>query len=328
MSGARRTGAAPGPASYARGMELRIFTEPQQGASYDQLLAVARCAEDAGYGAFFRSDHYLMMGEVTGDPGPTDAWTTLAGLARDTSRIRLGTLMTAATFRLPGPLAITVAQVDQMSGGRVELGIGTGWYADEHTAYGIPFPALAERFDRLEEQLEVITGLWATPPGERFDHAGRYYPISDSPAMPKPVQQPRPPILLGGMGPKRTPRLAARYADEFNLPFASTADTAAQFDRVRAACAEIGRDPAELVWSNALVVCCGRDDAEVARRAAAIGRDPDELRANGVAGTPAEVLDTIGRYAEIGSQRIYLQVLDLSDLEHLELVASEVMAKL
>ncbi|MBQ0903909.1 LLM class F420-dependent oxidoreductase [Micromonospora sp. U21] len=309
-------------------MELRIFTEPQQGASYDQLLAVARCAEDAGYGAFFRSDHYLMMGAVTGEPGPTDAWTTLAGLARDTSRIRLGTLMTAATFRLPGPLAITVAQVDQMSGGRVELGIGTGWYADEHTAYGIPFPALSERFDRLEEQLEVITGLWATPPGERFDHAGRYYPISDSPAMPKPVQQPRPPILLGGMGPKRTPRLAARYADEFNLPFASTADTAAQFDRVRAACTEIGRDPAELTWSNALVLCCGRDDAEVARRAAGIGRDPDELRANGVAGTPAEVLDTIGRYADVGSQRIYLQVLDLSDLEHLELVASEVMAKL
>ncbi|MFI6782068.1 LLM class F420-dependent oxidoreductase [Micromonospora sp. NPDC050276] len=309
-------------------MELRIFTEPQQGATYDQLLAVARCAEDAGYGAFFRSDHYLMMGDVTGDPGPTDAWTTLAGLARDTSRIRLGTLMTAATFRLPGPLAITVAQVDQMSGGRVELGIGTGWYAEEHSAYGIPFPPLAERFDRLEEQLAVITGLWSTPVGERFDHEGRYYPISDSPALPKPVQQPRPPILLGGTGPKRTPRLAARYADEFNLPFASVPDTAAQFDRVRAACVEIGRDPAEMVWSNALVLCCGRDDAEVARRAAAIGREPDELRANGLAGTPGEVLDTIGRYADIGSQRLYLQVLDLSDLEHLELVASEVMAKL
>ncbi|MBM0231146.1 LLM class F420-dependent oxidoreductase [Micromonospora sp. STR1_7] len=309
-------------------MELRIFTEPQQGASYDQLLAVARCAEDAGYGAFFRSDHYLKMGDVSGEPGPTDAWTTLAGLARDTSRIRLGTLMTAATFRLPGPLAITVAQVDQMSGGRVELGIGTGWYADEHTAYGMPFPALGERFDRLEEQLAVITGLWATPAGERFRYDGRYYPIVDSPALPKPVQQPRPPILLGGMGPKRTPRLAARYADEFNLPFASVADTVAQFDRVRAACAEIGRDPAEMTWSNALVLCCGRDDAEVARRAAAIGREPDELRANGAAGTPAEVLDTIGRYAEAGSQRIYLQVLDLSDLAHLELVASEVMAKL
>ncbi|RAO05433.1 Alkanesulfonate monooxygenase [Micromonospora noduli] len=309
-------------------MELRIFTEPQQGATYDQLLAVARCAEDAGYGAFFRSDHYLMMGDVSGEPGPTDAWTTLAGLARETSRIRLGTLMTAATFRLPGPLAITVAQVDQMSGGRVELGIGTGWYAEEHSAYGIPFPPLAERFDRLEEQLAVITGLWATPPGERFDHDGRYYPVRDSPALPKPVQQPRPPILLGGTGPKRTPRLAARYADEFNLPFASVPDTAAQFDRVRAACAEIGRDPAGMVWSNALVLCCGRDDAEVARRAAAIGREPDELRANGLAGTPAEVLDTIGRYAEIGSERLYLQVLDLSDLEHLELVASEVMAKL
>ncbi|MEU8014076.1 LLM class F420-dependent oxidoreductase [Micromonospora parva] len=309
-------------------MELRIFTEPQQGATYDQLLAVARCAEDAGYGAFFRSDHYLMMGDVSGEPGPTDAWTTLAGLARETSRIRLGTLMTAATFRLPGPLAITVAQVDQMSGGRVELGIGTGWYAEEHSAYGMPFPPLAERFDRLEEQLAVITGLWSTPAGERFDHDGRYYPVRDSPALPKPVQQPRPPILLGGTGPKRTPRLAARYADEFNLPFASVPDTAAQFDRVRAACAEIDRDPAEMVWSNALVLCCGRDDAEVARRAAAIGREPDELRANGLAGTPAEVLDTIGRYAEIGSQRLYLQVLDLSDLEHLELVASEVMAKL
>ncbi|MGW5560664.1 LLM class F420-dependent oxidoreductase [Micromonospora sp. NPDC003944] len=309
-------------------MELRIFTEPQQGASYDQLLAVARCAEDAGYGAFFRSDHYLVMGGGSGEPGPTDAWTTLAGLARDTSRIRLGTLMTAATFRLPGPLAITVAQVDQMSGGRVELGIGTGWYAEEHSAYGIPFPPLAERFDRLEEQLAVITGLWSTPGGERFDHDGRYYPVSDSPALPKPVQQPRPPILLGGTGPKRTPRLAARYADEFNLPFASVPDTAAQFDRVRAACVEIGRDPADMVWSNALVLCCGRDDAEVARRAAAIGRDPGELRANGLAGTPGEVLDTIGRYAEIGSERLYLQVLDLDDLEHLELVAGEVMAKL
>jgi F420-dependent oxidoreductase-like protein len=309
-------------------MELRIFTEPQQGATYDQLLAVARRAEDAGFGAFFRSDHYLKMGSVSGDPGPTDAWTTLAGLARDTSRIRLGTLMTAATFRLPGPLAITVAQVDQMSGGRVELGIGTGWYGDEHTAYGIPFPALGERFDRLEEQLAVITGLWSTPAGELFNHPGRYYPVSDSPALPKPVQQPRPPILLGGMGPKRTPRLAARYADEFNLPFASAADSAAQFDRVRAACAEIGRDPAELVWSNALVLCCGRDDAEVARRAAAIGRDPDELRANGLAGTPDEVLSTIDRYAKIGSQRIYLQVLDLTDLDHLDLVATEVLANL
>ncbi|WP_346538853.1 LLM class F420-dependent oxidoreductase [Micromonospora sp. DPT] len=309
-------------------MELRIFTEPQQGASYDQLLAVARAVEDAGYGAFFRSDHYLKMGSVSGEPGPTDAWTTLAGLARDTSRIRLGTLMTAATFRLPGPLAITVAQVDQMSGGRVELGIGTGWYAEEHTAYGIPFPTLGERFGRLEEQLAVITGLWETPVGKTFDHPGSYYPVTDSPALPKPVQQPRPPILLGGMGPKRTPRLAARYADEFNLPFASIEDTVAQIARVRAACAEIGRDPATMRWSNALVLCCGRDEAEVARRAEAIGREPAELRENGLAGTPAELVDKIGRYAEAGSERIYLQLLDLTDLDHLELVAAEVMPQL
>ncbi|MBM0259474.1 LLM class F420-dependent oxidoreductase [Micromonospora sp. 4G55] len=309
-------------------MELRIFTEPQQGASYDQLLAVARAVEDAGYGAFFRSDHYLRMGAVSGAPGPTDAWTTLAGLARDTSRIRLGTLMTAATFRLPGPLAITVAQVDQMSGGRVELGIGTGWYAEEHTAYGIPFPTLGERFARLEEQLAVITGLWATPVGKTFDHPGTYYPVTDSPALPKPVQQPRPPILLGGMGPKRTPRLAARYADEFNLPFASIEDTVAQIARVREACAEIDRDPATMRWSNALVLCCGRDEAEVARRAEAIGREPAELRDNGLAGTPAELVDKIGRYAEAGSERIYLQLLDLTDLDHLELVAAEVMPQL
>ncbi|WFE67285.1 LLM class F420-dependent oxidoreductase [Micromonospora sp. WMMD714] len=306
-------------------MELRIFTEPQQGASYDQLLTVARAAEDAGYGAFFRSDHYLAMGSASGEPGPTDAWTTLAGLARDTSRIRLGTLVTAATFRLPGPLAITVAQVDQMSGGRVELGIGAGWFADEHTAYGIPFPSVGERFDRLEEQLAVITGLWATPAGETFDFAGTYYPVADSPALPKPVQQPRPPILLGGKGPKRTPRLAARYADEFNLPFVSLDETVAQFGRVRAACAEVGRDPGTLRWSNALVLCCGRDDAEVARRAAVLGREPAELRENGLAGTPAEVVDKIGRYAAAGSERIYLQVLDLADLDHLELVAAEVM---
>ncbi|MEV6518567.1 LLM class F420-dependent oxidoreductase [Micromonospora chalcea] len=306
-------------------MELRIFTEPQQGATYDQLLAVARRAEETGFAAFFRSDHYLKMGSVSGDPGPTDAWTTLAGLARDTTRIRLGTLMTAATFRLPGPLAITVAQVDQMSGGRVELGIGTAWYAEEHAAYGIPFPPLGERFDRLEEQLAVITGLWSTPAGSTFDFPGTYYPVSDSPALPKPVQRPRPPILLGGMGPKRTPRLAARYADEFNLPFVSVEDTVTQFQRVRDACAEIDRDPSTMAWSNALVLCCGRNEAEVKRRAEAIGRDPNELRANGAAGTPAEVVETLGRYAETGSSRAYLQVLDLTDLDHLELVAAEVM---
>jgi F420-dependent oxidoreductase-like protein len=308
-------------------VELRIFTEPQMGATYDELLAVARRAEETGFDAFFRSDHYLTMGG-DGLPGPTDAWVTLAGLARETSRIRLGTLMTAATFRLPGPLAIAVAQVDQMSGGRVELGIGAGWFEAEHTAYGIPFPSLGERFDRYEEQLAVITGLWNTPPGETFDFRGTYYQLSDSPALPKPVQAGGIPMLVGGAGKKRTPRLAARYASEFNVPFSSAEDNARLFAGVREACEEAGRDPSSLVYSSALVLCVGKDEAEIARRAAAIGRDVDELRQHGVAGTPAEAVDIIGRYVEAGSQRFYLQVLDLSDLDHLDLVASEVAPQL
>jgi F420-dependent oxidoreductase-like protein len=309
-------------------MELNIFTEPQFGASYEQQLAVARCAEDAGYVAFIRSDHYLTMGERPGLPGPTDSWVTLGALARETSTIRLGTLMTAATFRLPGPLAISVAQVDAMSGGRVEFGIGAGWFEAEHTAYGIPFPPTAERFDRLEEQLAIITGLWETPVGETFSFSGKHYSVVDSPALPKPVQSPRPPILLGGFGKKRTPALTARYADEFNVPFAGVDVSAEQFERVRAACAEIGRDPSTLRLSNAVVICCGRDDAEVRTRAAAIGRDLDDLKDNAVAGTPAEVVDKLGRYAALGSERAYLQLLDIDDLDQVELVAAEVAPQL
>ncbi len=308
-------------------MELRIFTEPQQGATYDDLLAVALRAEALGFGAFFRSDHYLGMG-TPGLPGPSDAWVTLAGLARDTTTIRLGTMMTSATFRHPGPLAISVANVDQMSGGRIELGIGAGWFAAEHEKYAIPFPDTGERFDRFEEQLAIITGLWSTPlGGEGFSYEGKHYTVVDSPGLPKPVQD-KPPVLIGGLGKKRTPALAARYADEFNLPFVDEETTRAQFARVRQACEAVDRDPATMTWSNALVLCVGADDAEVARRAASIGRDPAELRANGVAGTPAEVLDTIGRYAALGTERLYLQMLDLSDLEHLDLVAADVVPHL
>ncbi|GAA2675457.1 MULTISPECIES: LLM class F420-dependent oxidoreductase [Actinosynnema] len=309
-------------------MELRIFTEPQQGASYDDLLRVARAAEAAGYGAFFRSDHYLKMGSVDGLPGPTDPWITFAGLARDTSTIRLGTLMTAATFRYPGPLAISVAQVDQMSGGRVEFGLGAGWYEEEHTAYGIPFPSVRERFDRYAEQLEIITGLWATPVGEDYTFQGDHYRLIDAPALPKPAQD-RVPVLIGGKGAKRTPALAAKHATEFNLPFVDAEFAAKQFARVDQACRDIGRDPAEITRSAALVAAIGKDDAEVARRAAAIGRDVDELKANGLAGTPAEVVDRLGQWRErTGVERIYLQLLDLADLDHLELAAAEVAPQL
>ncbi|MET0238216.1 MAG: LLM class F420-dependent oxidoreductase [Kibdelosporangium sp.] len=310
-------------------MELRIFTEPQQGATYEDLLKVARATEDAGYDGFFRSDHYLRMGSADGLPGPTDAWTTLAALAVQTSRVRLGTLMTAVTFRLPGPLAITVAQVDQMSGGRVEFGVGSGWFADEHTAYGIPFPALGDRFDIYTEQLEVLTGLWTTPLGETFSYEGKHYQLTDSPALPKPAQRPRPPVIIGGTGAKRTPALAARFADEYNVAFVDAETSAAQYERVDAACRAIGRDPAGVVRSTAQVVCVGWDDAQVARRADAIGRDVDDLKSNGFAGTPAEVVDRIGRWREqTGISRIYLQILDLHDLDHLELIAAEIAPQL
>jgi F420-dependent oxidoreductase-like protein len=306
------------------GMKLRIFTEPQQGATYDTLLAAALVAEEEGFDAFFRSDHYLKMGAVDGRPGPTDAWITLAGLARDTSTIRLGTMVTSATFRLPGPLAIAVAEVDAMSGGRVELGLGAGWYEDEHRAYGIPFPSTAERFARFEEQLAIITGLWDTPEGETFDFSGAQYQVAGSPALPKPVQRPHPPVIIGGGGPKRTPRLAATFADEFNAPFMLPDATRAQFARVAAACEAVGRDPATLRRSAAVVVCCGEDDGASARRAKAIGREVDELRRNGVCGTPAEVAARLQDYGEAGVEVAYLQMLDLSDLDHLRLVAREV----
>jgi F420-dependent oxidoreductase-like protein len=228
---------------------FRIFVEPQQGATYDDQLRVARAAEDAGYDAFFRSDHYLAMG-VPGEPGPTDSWVALGALARETSRIRLGTMVTSATFRLPGPLAITVAQVDQMSGGRVELGLGSGWFETEHRSYGIPFPPLGERFDRLAEQLEIVTGLWSTPAGERYPFSGWNYEVVGSPALPKPVQQPHPPVIVGGKGRRRTPELAARFAAEFNVPFTPVNEVAEQFARVDDACSAAGRDPAELVRST------------------------------------------------------------------------------
>ena len=302
------------------GMELRVFTEPQQGASYDDLLRVAQKAEELGFGAFFRSDHFLGMG-TDGLPGPTDSWVTLGALARETSTIRLGTLVTSVTFRWPGLLAIQVAQVDQMSGGRVELGIGAGWFDREHAAYGVPFPDTPERFDMLEEQLAIVTGLWETEGG--FDYDGKHYTVSDSPGLPKPHQA-KPPVIIGGGGKRRSAALAARYADEYNLPFLSFEEGLEAHDRVRQACEDAGRDPASMIYSSACVLCVGRDEAEFQRRAANIGQDPAMLRKTQLGGTVSEVLDKVGRYAESGQTRLYLQTLDLHDLDHLRLVAEEI----
>jgi F420-dependent oxidoreductase-like protein len=309
-------------------MLLRIFTEPQQGASYDDQLAVARRAEECGFDAFFRSDHYLAQGDGDGLPGPTDSWVTLGALARETRRIRLGTLVSSATFRHPGVLAVTVAQIDQMSGGRVELGLGAGWNEAEHRAYGIDFPDTGGRFDRLAEQLELITGLWDTPVGERYHFTGRHYTIVDSPALPKPAQRPHPPVIIGGAGKKRTPALAARYAAEFNAAFKSVDESAALYARVRTACTDAGRDPATLALSVAHTTVVGKDDAEVRRRLEVFGGNADWMRDNAIVGTPAEVADKLGRYAAAGADRAYLQVMDLADLDHLDLIAADVLPQL
>jgi len=306
-------------------MELRIFVEPQQGASYRQQLAVAQLAERLGFAAFFRSDHYLRMGEGNPLPGPTDSWVTLGAIARETSTIRLGTLVASATFRLPGQLAVAVAQIDDMSDGRIELGLGAGWFDAEHTAYGIPFPTLGQRFDILKEQLEIITGMWNTPLDSQYSFEGEHHTIVGSPAIPKPVQAGGPPIIMGGYGPKRTPALAAQYANEFNLPFPPLEIYRSSCDIVRAACETRGRDPESMTYSVAQVLCVGANDAEIARRAQNIGREVEELLQNGAAGSPAQVLDKIASFAEAGATRMYLQVLDMDDLDHIHLLAEEVM---
>ncbi|WP_262283062.1 LLM class F420-dependent oxidoreductase [Micromonospora sp. MA102] len=312
-------------------MRVSVFTEPHRGASYDDQLRFARLVEETGFEGFFRADHYRAMGDEPGLPGPTDAWLTLAALARETSRIRLGTLVTSATFRLPGPLAVMVAQVDQMSGGRVELGIGAGWFEREHTAYGIPFPAVTERFDRLAEQLEIVTGLWRTPLGETYSFTGDHYRLVDAPALPKPVQQPGPPVIVGGRGPKRTPELAARYADEFNMPFKTVADTAAAYERVREACDRTGRAASErapLVLSAGIVVAIGRTDAEAQRRAAPLHVKSALPPEDPVVGSPAQLVDRLGEFAAIGATRVHLRLIDFDDLDHVELIAAEVLPQL
>ncbi|CAN3702976.1 putative protein [Microbacterium sp. MM2322] len=304
-------------------MEYCLFTEPQQGFSYDDQLAFAQSAERHGLDGFFRSDHYLRMGEGDPRPGPTDAWTTLAGLARETSRIRLGTLVSSVTYRVPAILAIQVAQIDAMSGGRVELGLGTGWFEREHAAYGIPFPA--KRFDLLEEQLQVVTGLWQTPDAETFSFDGEHYRLDAAPALPRPVQSPVP-VIVGGGGPKRTPALAARYATEFNIGFVAEEQISAAFARVRAACETAERDPATLKLSVALPTIVGTDDAEIEGRVAAIGQTRAQFD-NGanLIGTPAQIADKVERLRALGAQRVYFQLLDLRDVAHADLVGTELL---
>ena len=306
-------------------MEYCVFTEPQQGATYDELLRCAQATERLGFTGFFRSDHYLTMGG-DGLPGPSDAWTSLAGLARETERVRLGTLVSSVTFRHPGVLAIQVAQVDEMSGGRVELGLGTGWYAAEHSAYGIPFPQ--KRFGLLEEQLEVITGSWATPIGERYSFRGEHYTLVDSPAMPKPAQA-KVPVIIGGGGPTRTPAIAARYADEFNIGFQPEAVLAEKIGGVKAASVRLGRDPQSLKYSVALTTFAADNERELLRRGAEANRSPEQTRSDAnIWGDAEQITEKVKRLAALGAQRVYFQLLNLRDLEQLEYLGQEVLPKL
>jgi F420-dependent oxidoreductase-like protein len=307
-------------------MRVSLFIEPHRGATYDDQLRLARHAEDAGFEGLFRADHYQSMGADPGLPGPTDAWLTLAGLARETSRIRLGTLVNSVTFRLPGPLAVMVAQVDAMSGGRIELGMGAGWFEREHTSYGIPFPPVGERFDRMAEQLAIITGLWATPDGETFSYEGKHYRLLDAPALPKPVQRPGPPVIVGGKGPRRTPELAARFADEYNVPFKSVAETAAAFARVGRACDTYAR-PGDrpLTLSAGVVAAIGRTDEEAHRRAAPLHVPSALPPEDPVVGSPEALVQRLGELAEIGTSRVHIRVIDMSDLDHVDLIAERVL---
>jgi F420-dependent oxidoreductase-like protein len=309
-------------------VKVRLFVGGERAASYDQILAVARVAEDSGFDGLFRSDHLLSTASPEGAGSPTDAWITLAGLARETSTLRLGTLVSAATFRNPGALAVIAAQVDVMSAGRVELGLGTGYHEGEHAAFGVEFPPLAARFERLEEQLAIITGLWTTPPGGRFAWRGAHYTLTVESDLPQPAQRPHPPLIIGGAGKHRTPALAARFANEFNIGLHSMPEAMAQYARVRAACADRGREPADMTMSGVLIACCGSSENEIARRAAAIQLPLAQLYMAGATGSPAQVIERCLQAHEAGAETLYLQIRDLEDLDHIRLIGAEVLPAL
>jgi F420-dependent oxidoreductase-like protein len=309
-----------------RSLRLRVLMEPRHGSRYAEILALALATERAGFEAFFRSDHLFGVDPQDRTFRPTDCWTTIGGLARDTERVRLGAMMGAATFRYPGLLANIVASADEMSGGRVELGLGTGWYQREHEAFGIPFPATArERFDRFEEQLAIIKGLWTHPAGAEkgFSFEGVHYRVHDNIAPPRPTQSPHPPILIGGTGPRRTPALAARYADEFNTALAGPDDVRERHDRFSRACEAIGRDPAEPRRSAVIPVACGATEAEVDRRAKIIGSE--RIRRYATIGSPGLLTDRIAELANLGSDTVYLHIYDIHDLDHIALIGAEVL---
>ena len=307
-----------------------VMLEPQEGGTYEEMLALARRAERLGFGGFFRSDHYHPM-NVPLESWATDCWATLAGLARDTERIRLGSMVSPMTFRHPSEFAKVVATIDQMSGGRIEVGMGVGWFEKEHVAFGLPFPPTKERVDRFEESLEVCTRLWADGPAS-FE--GKLFQLKDAPGYPKPAQRPHPPIIIGGGGPRRTPALAARFADEFNVFGGDVGVFVERKQRVVAACEKIGRDPSSIrfTWAGPTVV--GTDERDLRRRSQGrldynnqkddVGEWIESMRSHGMfIGTLEQLAEQIGALKEAGCSRWYFQFVPVDDDGMLEIIVDE-----
>lgn len=318
-------------------MRFALMSEPQQGLAYDEILALARTAQEAGFESYFRSDHY---GSFPGESGlpTTDAWATLAGLARDTTSIGLGVLVSPVTFRSPGNLAKVVTTIDEMSGGRVEVGLGAGWNEPEHLQHGIAFPAQTERFDMLEEQLAIVHGLWTEADG--WSYEGRHWQVRDSRFAPKPVPREgrrHPNLIVGGGGGPRMAALVARYADEINVSSSSAARVAEANERVRAACRDIGRAPGEVTHSAMTGVLVGRDEAEVRARVTALmatfgsaAGDAEEWlaerRSRWIVGTPDEARARAKEFEAAGASRLMLQTLLPRDLEMVRLLGEIFLA--
>ena len=318
-------------------MRFALMTEPQQGLTYAEQLAIVQRAESLGFESFFRSDHYQSFPGPSGEP-TTDAWAVLAGLARETTRITLGTLVSPVTFRTVGNLAKVVTTVDEMSGGRVEFGLGAGWNEEEHRQLGLPFPPIGERADLMEEQFAVLHGLWGEPDG--WSHAGRHVRIEHATFHPKPAARragttfdgvARPRLLTGGEGSPRSMRIAARYVDEFNLSSSSPEKAATKFGELRAACEAIGRDPTTMGRSVMAGVLIGRDEAEVSRRKGELlrafgdeaGGDEwfDAREPRWILGTPDQARAMVARFEAAGAERIMLQDFLPRDLEMVDLMA-------
>ena len=314
-------------------MDICLMIEGQEGVTWEQWVALARACEQHGFEGLFRSDHYLAFARRN-ERGALDPWATISALAAVTDRIRLGTMVSPVTFRHPANLAKLVVTADYVSGGRVELGMGAGWFEEEHRAFGFPFPDTRERMDMLAEQVEIVHGLWGGE-GDVFSFAGTHYRLDACPALPKPLQDPHPPLIMGGRAGPRSAALAARWADEYDVVYVDPAEAKERVDRVSAACEAIGRDPGTVRRSLLTKTIVGADEAEVRRRAAELieweehDGDADaylaDLRATNVIGTPEQVLERLAEFAAAGIQRVMVHQLVHTDLDQVELIGREVI---